>query len=185
MMQLLIVALLAGQPTTPAKALDLCVATHRAMASASVVVETENRITGLATNSARFELSFQQPSRLKMRVKQPKLGGQPASDRTYTFTPGKFAGLDTINNEYVVRPMPKEGSLAELSGTVMGSLDDAVQTILDPKVLDGEPDGAFSIVPIWHRLQAQGRLCGVPMDGFWMHVGDPAARDAAEARIRS
>ena len=136
MMQLLIVALLAGQPTTPAKALDLCVATHRAMASASVVVETENRITGLATNSARFELSFQQPSRLKMRVKQPKLGGQPASDRTYTFTPGKFAGLDTINNEYVVRPMPKEGSLAELSGTVMGSLDDAVQTILDPKVLE-------------------------------------------------
>lgn len=136
MMQLLIVALLAGQPATPAKALDLCVATHRAMTSASVVVETENRIAGMATNSARFELAYQQPSRLKMRVKQPKLGGQPASDRTYTLTPGQFAGLDTINNEYVLRPMPKEGTLAELSGTVMGSLDDAVQTILEPKVLE-------------------------------------------------
>ena len=57
--------------------------------------------------------------------------------------------------------------------------------ILDPTVLDREPDGPFSIIPTWHRLQAQGRLCGVPMDGFWMHVGDPAARDAAEARLRA
>ena len=56
--------------------------------------------------------------------------------------------------------------------------------ILDPAVLDAEPTGAFSIVPVWHRLQRQGRLHGVAMDGFWMHVGDPAARDAAEARLQ-
>jgi N-acetyl-alpha-D-muramate 1-phosphate uridylyltransferase len=56
--------------------------------------------------------------------------------------------------------------------------------ILKPQVLDAEPEGAFSIIPTWHRLQAQGRLFGAPMDGFWMHVGDPAARDDAEARIR-
>lgn len=55
--------------------------------------------------------------------------------------------------------------------------------ILKPQVLDHAPEGAFSIVPVWHRLQAEGRLHGVPMDGFWMHVGDPAARDAAEARL--
>ena len=55
--------------------------------------------------------------------------------------------------------------------------------ILDPNILDHEPDGAFSIIPTWRRLQAEGRLHGVPMDGFWMHVGDPAARDAAEARL--
>ena len=55
--------------------------------------------------------------------------------------------------------------------------------ILKPETLDGEPEGAFSIIPVWRRLQAQGRLHGVPMDGFWMHVGDPAARDAAEARL--
>ena len=55
--------------------------------------------------------------------------------------------------------------------------------ILDPRVLDAEPAGAFSIIPVWHRLQAQGRLFGAPMDGFWMHVGDPAARDEAEARL--
>jgi MurNAc alpha-1-phosphate uridylyltransferase len=55
--------------------------------------------------------------------------------------------------------------------------------ILKPQILDGQ-SGAFSIVPIWHRLQAQGRLFGVAMDAFWMHVGDPAALEAAEARLR-
>jgi MurNAc alpha-1-phosphate uridylyltransferase len=55
--------------------------------------------------------------------------------------------------------------------------------ILKPQVLDGQAAAAFSIVPIWHRLQAEGRLYGAVMDAFWMHVGDPTARDAAEARL--
>ncbi|MBS0359860.1 MAG: nucleotidyltransferase family protein [Proteobacteria bacterium] len=55
--------------------------------------------------------------------------------------------------------------------------------ILKPQILDGQAEARFSIVPIWHRLQAQGRLYGAPMEAFWMHVGDPAARDAAEARL--
>jgi MurNAc alpha-1-phosphate uridylyltransferase len=55
--------------------------------------------------------------------------------------------------------------------------------ILKPQILDGQTEARFSIVPIWHRLQAAGRLYGAPMDAFWMHVGDPAARDAAEARL--
>lgn len=55
--------------------------------------------------------------------------------------------------------------------------------ILKPQILDGQADAVFSIVPVWHRLQAQGRLYGAPMDAFWMHVGDPAARDVAEARL--
>ena len=57
--------------------------------------------------------------------------------------------------------------------------------ILKPQVLDGEPaEGPFPIQPVWRRLQGEGRLYGVAMDAFWMHVGDPAARDAAEARLR-
>ena len=56
--------------------------------------------------------------------------------------------------------------------------------IMKPQILDAAPAaGAFSIVPVWHELQAAGRLHGVAMDAFWMHVGDPAARDAAEARL--
>ena len=57
--------------------------------------------------------------------------------------------------------------------------------ILKPDILDPEPAGSFSIIPVWHRLQAGGRLYGVAMEGFWMHVGDPAARDAAEAKLLS
>ncbi|CAN7508449.1 nucleotidyltransferase family protein [Phenylobacterium sp. LjRoot219] len=57
--------------------------------------------------------------------------------------------------------------------------------VMKPQILDQSPkSGAFSIVPVWHRLQAEGRLFGVPMEAFWMHVGDPAAREAAEARLR-
>ena len=50
--------------------------------------------------------------------------------------------------------------------------------------LDQPREGAFSIIPTWRRLQGEGRLFGAVMDAFWMHVGDPAARDAAEARLR-
>ena len=56
--------------------------------------------------------------------------------------------------------------------------------IAKPQVVDGEPDGPFSLSRVWRRLAARGRLAGVAFDGLWMHVGDPAARDAAEARLK-
>ena len=49
-------------------------------------------------------------------------------------------------------------------------------------VADG-PEGAFSLSAFWRRSAAAGRLYGVVLDGDWMHVGDPQARDAAEARL--
>ena len=55
--------------------------------------------------------------------------------------------------------------------------------ILKPQILDGVREDVFSIVPIWRRLAEQGRLHGAVMDAFWMHVGDPAAREAAEAKL--
>jgi len=56
--------------------------------------------------------------------------------------------------------------------------------ITKPQIVDDGPDGPFSLTPIWRRLAKAGRLHGVVLDGDWMHVGDPAARDAAEARLR-
>lgn len=55
--------------------------------------------------------------------------------------------------------------------------------IMKPQIVDAEPDAPFPIQPIWRRLQAEGRLFGVVMDAFWMHVGDPLARQAAEDRL--
>ncbi len=53
--------------------------------------------------------------------------------------------------------------------------------ILRPTMAAGQ--GSFSIVPVWKRLAAEGRLYGAVMDGFALHVSDPAMRDAAEARL--
>jgi len=56
--------------------------------------------------------------------------------------------------------------------------------IFKPQLVDGGPDGApFSVFPSWMEAAHAGRLFGVVLDGFWMHVGDPEARDAAEARL--
>lgn len=49
-------------------------------------------------------------------------------------------------------------------------------------VADG-PDEPFSLSQFWRRSAAAGRLYGVVLDGDWMHVGDPEARDEAEAKL--
>ena len=49
-------------------------------------------------------------------------------------------------------------------------------------VADG-PDGPFSLSGFWRHSAAEGRLFGCVLDGDWMHVGDPEARDEAEARL--
>ena len=55
-----------------------------------------------------------------------------------------------------------------------------------PDAIYAHPPGTFSLMPdIWGAMAAAGRLHGVVLEGQWMHVGDPAARDAAEARLRS
>jgi len=56
--------------------------------------------------------------------------------------------------------------------------------IMKPQIVDGEATGPFSLSRIWRRLAPEGRLHGRVLDGFWMHVGDPASRDEAEAKLR-
>jgi MurNAc alpha-1-phosphate uridylyltransferase len=57
--------------------------------------------------------------------------------------------------------------------------------ITRPGYADGGPEGPFSLSPLWRRSAAEGRLFGCVLDGDWMHVGDPQARDQAEARLRA
>jgi MurNAc alpha-1-phosphate uridylyltransferase len=57
--------------------------------------------------------------------------------------------------------------------------------IIDPAIVDREPLEPFSLTRIWRRLAHEGRLFGAPLGGFWMHVGDPQAREEAEARLAS
>ncbi len=55
--------------------------------------------------------------------------------------------------------------------------------ILKPEVLAPNPEGPFSILPIWKRLAAQGRLSGAVTGAYVMHVSDPEALAATEARL--
>ena len=59
--------------------------------------------------------------------------------------------------------------------------------IVDPRPIYAHPETEFGLFPggggLWGGWAAEGRLHGFVMDGDWMHVGDPGARDAAEARL--
>jgi N-acetyl-alpha-D-muramate 1-phosphate uridylyltransferase len=50
-------------------------------------------------------------------------------------------------------------------------------------IIDGVAEDAFSLSKIWRERAKVGRLSGSLMHGEWMHVGDPAARDEADARL--
>ena len=55
--------------------------------------------------------------------------------------------------------------------------------IIDPSIMDQEPLAPFSFTRVWRRLAQERRLYGAPLDGFWMHVGDPRAKAQAEAAL--
>jgi len=48
-----------------------------------------------------------------------------------------------------------------------------------------EPIEPFSRNRIWNHTLEAGTIYGHPLSGFWMHVGDPQARDEAEARLQT
>ena len=55
--------------------------------------------------------------------------------------------------------------------------------ICRPDYVAEGPEGPFSLSGLWRKSAAAGRLFGCVLDGDWMHVGDPQARDEAEARL--
>lgn len=57
-------------------------------------------------------------------------------------------------------------------------------SIMHPRLFDGFDADVFSLNAPWDRAIAAGRLYGMRMDGFWMHVGTPQALADAERAIR-
>lgn len=57
--------------------------------------------------------------------------------------------------------------------------------VLHPRVLKGRPLEPFSTNRLWDEALERGRVFGTAMNAFWMHVGDPQARDAAQNRLQS
>lgn len=55
--------------------------------------------------------------------------------------------------------------------------------ILKPGLLDGAPEGRFSMRVLWDRAARAGRFRGLVHEGSWMHVGDPEGLRVAEERL--
>ena len=55
--------------------------------------------------------------------------------------------------------------------------------IVHPRLFDGAPSGEFSTNVLWDRAIKRKRLFGTRLDGVWIHVGTPQARDEAEAYL--
>jgi N-acetyl-alpha-D-muramate 1-phosphate uridylyltransferase len=55
-------------------------------------------------------------------------------------------------------------------------------TITKPALFADTPDGSFSMNLIFDKAAAAGKLFGLRLEGFWMHVGTPDAIAGAEAR---
>ena len=54
--------------------------------------------------------------------------------------------------------------------------------IVKPSLFEDTPE-VFSLNLLFDRAQANGRLYGVRLDGYWLHVGTPEAIGLAEAKI--
>lgn len=82
-----------------------------------------------------------------------------------------------------------EGTLTprRLTGQPTAPLNYMGVHIVDPQPIYDWPETAFGLFPagggLWGQWVRQGELFGKVMDGDWMHVGDPEARNDAEARL--
>ena len=56
-------------------------------------------------------------------------------------------------------------------------------SMCDARLLRDSPDGPFSLLKLWNRAEAAGRLFGLVHDGDWFHVGTPQALAEAERRL--
>ncbi|MCI4645442.1 MAG: nucleotidyltransferase family protein [Hyphomonadaceae bacterium] len=56
--------------------------------------------------------------------------------------------------------------------------------IANPAKFDGLPVEKFSANRIWEPMLAEERLHGLPLEAFWLHVGDPKALEDATMWMR-
>ncbi len=57
--------------------------------------------------------------------------------------------------------------------------------LMRASILNGMPDGAFSMNRAWDRALEAGRVRAVVHDGLWFHLSTPPDLDDAEARLQA
>jgi MurNAc alpha-1-phosphate uridylyltransferase len=79
--------------------------------------------------------------------------------------------------DYFVEPRGRlrHRGTAPLSPYMFASL-----SVCSARLFRDSPDGPFSLLQLWHRAEADGRLHGMIHDGGWFHIGTPEALATAE-----
>jgi MurNAc alpha-1-phosphate uridylyltransferase len=79
--------------------------------------------------------------------------------------------------------MAPDGRLSRRAERQIAPFVYAGAAILSPAVFSDAPQGKFSLNRLFDGAIAAERLYGLRLEGTWMHVGTPAAIEAAEAAI--
>ena len=79
----------------------------------------------------------------------------------------------------------EDGSIAHRGEAAEAPWAYAGLRIVNPALYAQYPAEPFSAFRIWSDLLPRGRMHGVPLDRFWLHVGDPEAMKDAEMWMRS
>src|ERR1043165_5893479 len=79
--------------------------------------------------------------------------------------------------------MAPDGRLARRAERQVAPFVYAGAAMLSPAQFTDAPTGKFSLNTMFDRAIESGRLYGQRLEGTWMHVGTPAAIQAAEAAI--
>ncbi len=79
--------------------------------------------------------------------------------------------------------MDPEGRLTRRDERKLAPFIYAGLQVLHPRLLEGAPEGAFSLNRLWDRAAEAGRLYGLRHEGAWYHVGTPAALKAVEREL--
>ena len=91
--------------------------------------------------------------------------------RRWSGSPDRIPIARRFPTSILVWPVPVqgEGAAERIAAAIAG--------------FDAMPSGAFSTNLAWNQAIARGRLFGTALDGVWLHVGTPQARDEAEAYL--
>lgn len=81
--------------------------------------------------------------------------------------------------------MAADGRLSRRPEREMAPFVFAGVSINSPALLEGAPQGRFSLNRLWDRAAEQGRLYGLRLEGTWMHIGTPDALEEAEKWLGS
>jgi MurNAc alpha-1-phosphate uridylyltransferase len=73
-----------------------------------------------------------------------------------------------------------DGRLRRRGGDDRSDFVYAGVAIVKPELVPGTPEGAFSANAFYDRAIANDRLYGLPLDGQWLHVGEPHTIAEAE-----